>query len=191
MNMLYYFVVKLDKAFNDEVDFNGDKIYMETKFDEFKHRVTQGPVVSTPFKYDTPVKPGDTLFFHHLVVMNGGQMLTGCDNHYMVAYDPNVPINSQAFAYRSYDSDTVHPLPGWSILSPDFPEELISEMFDLVSYEEPLPTRGVVAFDSDELAELGVYVGDTVGFKENRDYRFKIDGDEFYRTRCQDLLYAV
>ena len=33
MNMLYYFVVKLDKAFNDEVDFNGDKIYMETKFE--------------------------------------------------------------------------------------------------------------------------------------------------------------
>ena len=39
-------------------------------------------------------------------------------------------------------------------------------------------------------AELRAQVGDVVGFKENRDYRIKIDGKEYYRTRVEDLLYV-
>ena len=42
-----------------------------------------------------------------------------------------------------------------------------------------------------ELEDLGLSKGDTVGFKKNMDYRFKIDGVEHYRTRVEDLLYVV
>ena len=80
---------------------------------------------------------------------------------------------------------------GWSILSSCFEDDLVSAMFEIVRKEEKLPTKGVVAYDSKELKELGVEKGDTVGFKENRDYRFKINGEEYYRTRCEDLLYAI
>jgi co-chaperonin GroES (HSP10) len=48
----------------------------------------------------------------------------------------------------------------------------------------------VVAFDSDELAAINVKKGDVVGFKKNHDYRFKIDGLEYYRTRVEDLMYV-
>ena len=41
------------------------------------------------------------------------------------------------------------------------------------------------------IEELGLKVGDVVGFKENRDYRIKIDGKEYYRTRAEDLMYVV
>ena len=63
--------------------------------------------------------------------------------------------------------------------------------FDIIGLEQKLPTKGVVAYDSEQLQELGVKKGDTVGFKENRDYRFKINGEECYRTRCEDLLYVA
>jgi hypothetical protein len=116
--------------------------------------------------------------------------LVGYENRYLVAYDPKVEINSHAFAYRPKDSEEIIPLPGWSVLSPVF-EDALESMLEVVELEKPLPTRGEVAYDSDELKELGVQVGDVVGFKKNRDYRFKIDGEEFYRTRVQDLLYAV
>ena len=48
----------------------------------------------------------------------------------------------------------------------------------------------MVSFDSEELEELGVKKGDVVGFRKNMDYRFKIDGKEYYRTRSEDLLYV-
>ena len=45
-------------------------------------------------------------------------------------------------------------------------------------------------FDPHLVPELGVKVGDVVGFPKNMDYRIKIDGKEYYRTRAQDFLYV-
>ena len=192
MNMLYYFVVDLPSRFHDEIAFADTTLKVETKFNEFEHRVNQGEVHSIPAKFDTPVQPGDTLFFHHHVVINGGIPLEGYDNKYLVRYDPNHTMSCHAFAYRPKGSDVVHPLGGWSVLSPiEEDAELQSESLDLVELEERLPTRGVVAFDCEELKEVGLKKGDTVGFLKNMDYRFKIDGVEHYRTRVEDLLYAV
>lgn len=190
MKMLYYFVVELPSRFHDEIGFADTTLKIETKFNEFEHRVTQGKVISVPQKFDTDVQPGDTLFFHHLVVINGGIPFEGFENQYLVAYDPKIEINSHAFAYRPKGSDEVRPLPGWSVLAPVF-EDAVASTIEVVELKERLPTRGEVAFNSDELEELGLEKGDVVGFKENRDYRFKIDGEEFYRTRIKDLLYAV
>lgn len=61
MDMLHYFVVKLDKLLQDEIKLGDQNIYMETKFNEFEHRVCEGEVVSVPKKYDTPVKVGLSL----------------------------------------------------------------------------------------------------------------------------------
>ena len=70
------------------------------------------------------------------------------------------------------------------------PKKKLSEIIDVVELNEPAVTKGVVAFDSDELKEAGLKKGDVVGFKKNHDYRFKIDGLEYYRTRVEDLLYV-
>ena len=42
----------------------------------------------------------------------------------------------------------------------------------------------------EEGKEMGLEPGDIVGFKQNRDYRLTIDGQEYYRTRAEDL-YGV
>ena len=65
-----------------------------------------------------------------------------------------------------------------------------SDTIEIVSLKEKLPTKARVAFDSDELDDIGAKKGDIVGFKENRDYRINIDGKEYYRTRVEDLLYV-
>ena len=72
------FVVKLEKTLNDTITTDsGLELYIDNKYHEFENRVTEGPVVAVPFKYETGVQPGDTLYFHHLVVINDGQPLTG------------------------------------------------------------------------------------------------------------------
>ena len=107
MKTLYSFVVELEKQINDTITTkSGLELYIDTRFEgsEFEHRVTEGPVVSTPAKYDTGVEVGDTLYFHHLVVLNEGQALTGDDKHYIVMYDEDHTINNQAIAYKSRKS---------------------------------------------------------------------------------------
>jgi co-chaperonin GroES (HSP10) len=186
------FIVELDKPINDTISTaSGMELYIDTRFEggEFAYRVTDGPVLSTPAKHDTGVKPGDTLYFHHLVVMQEGQKLTGNDKSYFVNYDPTSAVNNQAIAYKNKKGDII-PLAGWSLLLPVEEEEDDDGVIEVVSLKEELPTKGMVAFESEEIKELGLKVGDVVGFKENRDYRIKIDGKEYYRTRIMDLMYV-
>ncbi len=191
MRTFNLFVVELDKTIDDTITTSGGlELYIDNRFNEFENRITEGPVVSVPFKYETGVKPGDTLYFHHLVVINEGQPLTGDDNHYLVKYDEDYAINNQAIAFKDSDTGDVHPLAGWSLLEPIEEEEVQeSSIIEVVKLEEKLPTRGRVAFTSSGIEEIGLSVGDVVGFKENRDYRITIDGKEYYRTRVEDLLY--
>ena len=185
------FIVKLEKTLNDTITTDsGLELYIDTKYHEFENRVTEGPVVAVPFKYDTGVQPGDTLYFHHLVVINEGQPLTGESDHYIVNYSEANAVSNQAIAFKAKGSDTIVPLAGWSLLEPVEEEEVQeSETIKVVKLKEEPTTRGRVAFTSSGIEEVGLEVGDVVGFIKNMDYRITIDGKEYYRTRIQDLMY--
>lgn len=191
MRTFNLFVVKLEKTTNDTIKTDsGLELYIDTKFNEFENRITEGPVVAVPFKYDTGVEVGDTLYFHHLVVINGGQPLTGEDDHYLVRYDPDVTINNQAIAYKSAKTGDIHPLAGWSLLEGvEKEEERLSDIIEVVRLKDDPVTKGKVAFKAPWVDELELEVGDVVGFKKNMDYRIEIDGKEYYRTRAEDLMY--
>lgn len=188
------FVVELEKQINDTITTSsGLELYVDNRFNEFKHRINAGPLVSVPFKYETGAQPGDTLYFHHLVVLNEGQVLTGHDNNYLVRYcPPNISVvNNQAIAYKSKETGEVHPLGGWVVLSPVVEEEKkLSDVIEIVKLKEDPVTRGVVAFESEKTEELGIKKGDVVGFKKNMDYRFKIDDVEYYRVDYTDIFYV-
>jgi len=186
------FVVELEKRLNDTITTDsGLELYIDTRFNEFERRVTEGPVVAVPFKHDTGVEVGDTLYFHHLVVVNDGQPLTGEDNHYLVRFDPEHTVNNQAIAYKSAKTGEIHPLAGWSLLEGvEEHEEKESDIIEVVKLKEKPVTKGMVAFQAPWVEELGLKVGDVVGFKKNMDYRIKIDGEEYYRTPADRLMYV-
>lgn len=190
MRSLNKFVVELKKRLNDTMTLdNGVELYVDTKYNEFQHRVNEGPIVAVPAKHNTGAEKGDTLYFHHLVVVNGGQVLTGNDDHYLVHYHPSAATESQAIAYRGKDG--LQLLGGWGLLEPVKEEKKKeSELIDLVKLREDNVTMGRVAFTAPWIEELGVKVGDVVGIPRNMDYRIKIDGKEYYRTRAQDFLYV-
>jgi len=187
------FIVELEKTINDTIKTeSGLELYIDSKWNEFEHRVTEGPVVAAPFKYDTGVEPGDTLYFHHLVVMNDGQGLTGFEDHYLVRYNPEHAVNNQAIAFKNKDGE-IKLLGGWTLLKPvdDEPEDEVAEaIIEVISLEETDKMRGELAFESKHTEELGIKQGDIVGFKKNMDYRITIDDQEYYRVRAEDLLYA-
>ena len=186
------FVVKIDRLINDTIKTEGGlELYIDNRFNEFQNRTTEAPVVAVPFKYDTGVEVGDTLYFHHLVVVNDGQPLTGEDNHYLVRFDPNHTINNQAIAYKSAKTGRVHPLAGWSLLEGvEEREEKQSDIIDVVKLKDSPVTKGKVSFTPPWVEALGLEVGDVVGFRKNMDYRITIEGTEYYRVRSEDLMYV-
>ena len=94
--------------------------------------------------------------------------------------------------YKSQKDGKIRCLAGWCLLKSVEQEELKlqSDLIEIVSLKEALPTKGEVAYTCKSADELGVMPGDIVGFKQNRDYRITIDGVEYYRTRAEDLMYV-
>jgi len=193
MKPLELFVVHIDEKTKDTIKTeSGLELFIDTKFNEFKHRTTEGKVIASPSKHKTGVEPGDTLYFHHLVVLNDGQPLTGEDKNYIVKYSPDITVNNQAIAYKSKKTKKVYPLAGWALLEPseeDTPRH--DGDIELVDLKEKEVRTGIVSFNSLELKELGVKKGDTVGFQKNMDYRILIDGKEYYRVPADRLLYKI
>jgi len=192
MKTFNLFVVKIDKLINDKITTkSGLELFIDNKYNEFQNRTTEAPVVAVPFKYDTGVEVDDTLYFHHLVVINDGQPLTGEDNHYLVRYDPDHTINNQAIAYKSAKTGEIHPLAGWALLEGvEEDEEEQSGVIEVVRLKDSPVTKGMVAFAPPWVEQLGLKPGDVVGFRKNMDYRINIDGKEYYRVRAEDLMYV-
>ena len=69
-------------------------------------------------------------------------------------------------------------------------EEKESDLIEVIKLKEKPVTKGMVAFQAPWVEELGLKVGDVVGFKKNMDYRIKIDGKEYYRTPADRLMYV-
>jgi hypothetical protein len=189
------FVVHIPKRINDTMTLsNGKEIFVDNRFNEFDLRVNEAEIMYVPFKGDTKeAQPGDTLYFHHHVVINEGQPLSGKKDTYLVRYTDNnqLTINSQAFCYRPKGTKSIIPLSGWCILEPikvDRPKQ--SEIIEVVSFEEENLNKAKVAFHTNLLDDYGLKVNDIVGFRPNTDYAFKIDGKEYFRTRLEDLLYV-
>ena len=190
MKTMNLFVVKVDKPINDTMKTDGGlELFIDTRFNEFEHRQVFGEVVSAPLLIENDVEPGDTLYFHHLVVVEGGQKIPWEENHYIVKCDKQFTIGNQAFAYKKKGSDEITPLFGWCLLE-EAEVEKEESFIELVNTEENLPLTGIVSFDADCLKELDVKKGDEVGFAKNMDYRVNIDGKEYYRVRSEDLLYV-
>ena len=193
MKTLDLFVVELKKQLKDSIKTeSGFELYVDPKFKDFEHRVTDGPVVCSPLRHKTGVKEGDTLYFHHLVVLNEGQVLTGHDNHFLVRYDPVHTVNNQAIAYKCKDTNVIQPLAGWSLLEhvEEVDPSVQSDVVEVVSLKEATVTKARVAFMAPWLEEMGLKIGDVVGIKKNMDYEITIDDKPYYRVRAEDLLYV-
>lgn len=192
MQALNSFLVQLETNVKDTITTeSGLKLFIDTRFEgsEFDNRVTGGPVVGVPARYKTDVKIGDTVYFHHLVVLNKGQLMPGTDDVYMVDYHPTIVTSNQSFAYKCKDTGEVKPLAGWALISHiEQDEEIESSLIELVKLKATDVTKGVVAFD---VPELELKAGAVVGFKKNRDYKVEIDGKDYYRIAISQLLYEV
>lgn len=192
MKAIYDFFVRLPKAFNDEVEVGDTTIYLDPKWNEFENRKMEAEIIAVPLKYDTGAEVGDTLYFHHHVLIAGnGTRQRVQDDIYYVKYNPDNSQSTQAYAYKNKDGD-VQLLSEWIFLDPeDQPDEEVTESGIITELKKPdFNQFGYVIYDSPAVKELGLNAGDKVMIMKNADYRMKVDGKEVYRTHI-DHIYAT
>jgi len=187
MRPLSNFVVYVPKKVNETKKIGDVEIYIETKFNEFEHRVMEGEVVGIPEKYKTQVAVGDTLYFHHHVVITP-QVLDEKNDLYQVNYSPDGGHSTQSYIVKKKDTNEIIALDDWVFLDPIKPEpKLKSDILELVSFEEEVNYKGKIMYASDKIKELGLKIGDVVWFTKNSDYEMQIDDKKLWRVLIQNL----
>ncbi len=180
MKPIRKFIVKIPKAVNDVIKLGGKEIFIDSKFTEFDHRAYEGEVVGTPLFYDTGVEVGDTLYFHHHVVLGGnhfiagdkqleeqdrrGQFIYSNSDLYYVNYSYQFdPLWNQAYAYKSKRTGKIKLLGHYVFLKPaEQEDELKSDLLELLPQEKPPNQYGYIEFESEKTKELGLKKGDKV-----------------------------
>jgi len=192
MQALYDFIVHIPKKLNDTIEVGGKELFLDTRFDEFSNRVSHGTVVATPAKYDTPAQAGDTIIFHHHINMEDKYLWDKDKEEYLVTFDPD-SRSCQAFAVIKPSGEIIT-LANWVFLTapPAEKKEEVSAsgIFLGIAKEDTTNTEGVVR--AKNMYIEGIKVGDTVGFKENADYRITLPephGDVF-RMHIDDIYYV-
>lgn len=210
MKPIRYFIVKVDKPVNDTIHVAGEDMYLDTRFNEFAHRAFDGEVMGVPERYDTGVSIGDTLYFHHHVVLGGNHMVYGNrqlntatdrkgqfvyadKNLYYVTWDGGYdPFSCQAYAYKSKETGEVRLLGDWIFLTPATQEdELESEVLEIVQTKKTYNQYGYVKYSSTKLEELGLSPGDKVFIQKNSDYEMEINGERLYRVLLTHIYAQV
>tara|TARA_R110000787_G_scaffold135316_2_gene247633 strand:- start:201 stop:791 length:591 start_codon:yes stop_codon:yes gene_type:complete len=193
MKPLYDFIVHVPKLFQDTVEVNGIELIKDTRWDDFKGRVSHGIITALPVKATLPakVKVGDTLVFHHHVNQQPEKFGIG-DDHYLVAWHPT-ELTGQAYMVI-HEDDSVTVLGNWVILeaTEDKEVELTSASGLFLGTEHvEAKNESVVLYPSEGTEELGISVGDKVMFKKNADYRINMpDGTQVFRMK-PDFIYMA
>ena len=192
MKALRNFIKNVPKKTEDTVKLGDKEIFLDSRFDEFNHRICYGRVVSAPHVIDTGVKEGDLLFFHHHVTQN--KTLSLGDDNYLVVYDKENPRSSHAIAYRDSQGE-LHMLSEWVFVQPieEEVEEEVTESGIIVDLKlkEREEREAVIFMPHQYLMKQGVKIGDTVGFDKDSDYKMKLDDESIvYRMRLDDISYV-
>ncbi|MDG1949214.1 MAG: hypothetical protein P8J32_00115 [bacterium] len=190
MKALNHFFVKVPKKTDDTIKLGETKIFLDTRFNEFDHRICCGEILSPPTKVDTGAQVGDTLFFHHLVTVS--EHLEIEEDVYLAVLDTKNPRGSHAIAYRDSKGE-VHMLADWVFLEPleqDTGEE-VTESGIIFTINKKEKDEARVVSPCKSLKREGVKAGDVVGYLKDRDYKMKLDDESIvYRMTAEDITYV-
>jgi hypothetical protein len=188
MKSKHAFIVHIPKKFKDTVRVGDTDLYIDPKFREFENRVCEGKIVSTPIVYGGGANVGDTLYFHHHVVMN--EKLSLGDELYLVQYYKGEGYNTQAYAYKNENG--INLIDEWVFLDAVNPEGFSSNSSGIILNltKDDHGNKSKISFNSPVLAAFDLRVGDVVGFSKNSDYEMHIDGKAYWRMTINDIVYA-
>lgn len=183
---IHDFLVRLPKKFKDTITVAGKELYLESKFREFENRYCYGEVVGVPLKYKTPVQVGDTLYFHHHVVLDARAEID--KELYIVRYSESGGHATQAYAYKR--NGNIRLFSNWVFVGIEKEEGEKTKSGILLLEPSVKKNVATILYESDELDREGIKKGDKVYFANNADYEMELEGETVYRMRIDDILYV-
>lgn len=173
-------LVKVPKTYEDTIKCGNIELYLDTRFNDVKHTIRYGEVVSSP---DKRFATGDIIYFHHNIVRRIRTM-SGKEKDAPSILDDifHVPT-SGVYAFKR--NGVFKTIPPYCFIKPypkikrESPIEIIADETDGNQKGEERQW-GIVKYGNEELEEQGVKEGDIIIFNKDSEYEYPIDGEKLY-----------
>jgi hypothetical protein len=175
MQSLFEYIISTENRYNNIIDVEGKELVVNTEVTERDYMFVKriGKIVKLPLYNNSELKENDEVIVHHNVFRrwidvegiqkNSSSFLN--ENEYLVSED-------QIFAYKR--NNKWKSLPNFCFVKPLYKKN----KWALKTDENLL---GILTYSNSKLNQLGVSIGDVVGFTPDSEYEFNIEGEKLYR----------
>ena len=183
MKSLYNFVIEPKNGrYDNEVEFNGKKLILNTTMDDHKFVNRIGIVKSTPSLMETNIQVGDEVIVHHNVFRRFHD-IRGVEKNSSSFFKEDLYFcySDQIFLFKHKDE--------WKApLNYCFVKPVVDTKESVLKKENECPLVGILKYGNSSLEALEINEGDLVGFSPNSEYEFIIDNNRLYRMTTNDII---
>lgn len=194
MQSVNYFIVEIDKAYENEVELStGGSIIINSTIESVEHINRVATIVSAPIF--TVLKAGDKVVVHHNIfrLRNDVNGNIAQSNFHIEGNNYFVPL-TEVFMVKSVGDSDWRAMNPYCFVKPI--EELQQPSFFSLSLQESSykgKRKGVgkMCYPNEDLTAQGVKMGDEVKFTANSEYEFNIDGVLYYKMSTRDITAVL
>ena len=181
IKMMREVLVKVPETYEREKDIGGIKIALSNQVDDVKDTIRYGEVLSVPILFETNLKIGDTIYFHHNVIRKPTKITSEYEyTHGMFDFDRSKGLYQcpLELIYAIERDGEVMALEPWCYIAP----------LDYDGKEDRMVGFGIVKYGNKQLDELGYVEGTKIIYSKDSDYTFDIKGEHLYRMQTKDII---
>lgn len=132
---------------------------------------------------DIEIAPGDHIYTHHFLTDSDNEREFNGKTYYEIRYEN---------LYCKVIGEEIIMLNEWNFITP-IPESISqSESGIILEFAQKNKLRiGKVNHLSKSLYKKGVNIGDTICFKQGREYEIIVEGNTYYRINSNDIIYKL
>jgi co-chaperonin GroES (HSP10) len=193
MKSVNYFIVEIDKAYENEVELStGDSLIINSTIESVEHINRVATIVAAPSF--TVLKAGDKVVVHHNIfrLRNDVKGNIAQSNFHIEGNTYFVPL-TEVFMVKSFGDSDWRAMNPYCFVKPiDKEEELgFSLSISEGSYKGKQEGVGIMCYPNEDLTAQGVKMGDEVKFTANSEYEFNIDGVLYYKMSTRDITAVL
>lgn len=175
-----YFIQSDENANKSIKGENGEELYLDTDFNPYTYTNKIGVIAETPkvCDHNYNLKKGDTVLIHHSVVRELNEVVLGEEKYWRCAnYNIFATINNQV----------LKPMRDFIFVDPIEDTHTHIGDFQIKFDDKPLAQKGIISYLGEDIAKLGVLVGDEIQYTKNANYSVNVGDKELYRMRERNI----
>ena len=180
MHSLYDFIITpVNERYNNLKKVGDKNLILNTTIENYQAISKEAIIVSVPQAFNFPLTPGMKVMVHHNIFRRWYDM-KGIERNSRSYFKEDLYFCSVDQLYLYKDQS-------WkSFLDRCFVTPLKNtDKFSLSKTEEK---RGIVKYDNEELNKVGIFKGDLISFKPEREFEFIIDNELLYCMKSKDIV---